>query len=168
MKVTIQLDLKQLEALLNVQNPEVMIEVRQSILQAFAEKHIKGIANSGVGEEIQQMIHNLRRQLDNLVAKEREGALTAFFETNWRTGLKLKPEIREEIRKTVQEEVRAAIQAAVAEESKRLVPAVQERFDMQVTRVKDQVDQEAGRQINAHVRSVVEKKLAAVLDGSGA
>jgi hypothetical protein len=95
-KLTIQINnLEALERLIGG-DTEVEVEVRNCVVQKFAEKHLKPLTNAPeVKKAIGSIVDHIREQITEKVSAD-----IATFKTGW-TGyineIKLKPEIKSEI-----------------------------------------------------------------------
>lgn len=120
-KLTIQINnLEALERLIGG-NSEVEIEVRNSVVQRFAEKHLKPLANS---EAIQNTFSSIKKELNEKVEKSINDQICSFKQ-EWYgkpTITGVKPEVQAEINRKVRDYfdkiVHEAIQKAIDEWSK--------------------------------------------------
>lgn len=162
MSVKIQINnLEALERLIGG-DTELEIEVRNSVVQSFAEKHLKAIANS---ETIQRAVDNVRdkhyktiNSIKDSLEKEAKNQLAqavGTFKTSW-TGaimdIKLNPSIKEEIENTVNRLVSSRIHSAILAHFKKL--------DMEKTieeRVEKAMEYHTDQLIKSKIRERLEK-----------
>lgn len=113
-KLTIQINnLEALERLIGGQS-EVEIDIRNSVVQKFAEKHLKPLANCPeITSTLAAIKDNIAKQVKEKCEKE-----VATFQTSWcgsLTDIKLHPSINAEIERRVRVLTDDAIRKAVDE-----------------------------------------------------
>jgi hypothetical protein len=116
-KLTIQINNKEALERLIGNDTEVEIDIRNSVVQKFAEKHLKPIANA---DGFNNMLNSLRREINKQVQEKCEKEI-ATFKTNYYgvSDVKLRPEIITEIDWRVKAVIESNIQAAVEEAVKK-------------------------------------------------
>jgi len=108
--LTIKLDGPALDRLFQGMPEETRLEVANAVVQSFAERHLKPLANS-------EMLHELRRTIRDAIAaevREAVGAVAAgkVFDVN-RT-VTLRDELKDAIRREVDNAVKAVMQDQLA------------------------------------------------------
>lgn len=150
-KLTIQINnLEALERLIGG-DTEVEIDIRNAVVQTFADKHLKALANSdAVSKTLAEIKADIAKQI-----KDRCESEIAIFKTNWAgsvSDVKLNPsilqEINSQVRNLVDDKIRTDVDEALKtwrndEELKRIVD---KRFEYYTTDY-----------INGEIRSRLEK-----------
>lgn len=155
-KLTIQINnLEALERLIGG-NTEVEIEVRNSVVQKFAEKHLKPLANSPV---MTDTFVNLKNEILKTIQEKCDKEI-ATFKNDWYgrvSEVKLHPNIKQEVDSQVRNIVDETIRKAVDESlqfwanSAELEKRVEKRFEYYTT-----------EHINATVKARLDKLKAAL------
>lgn len=150
-KLTIQINnLEALERLIGGDS-EVEVDIRNSVVQRFAEKHLKPLANGHeISDTLTAIMSDIRKQISEKCEKE-----IATFQTTWGGSvhdIKLRPEIKAEIERQVRtltdEHIRKSVEEALkfwANETE-LKKRIDNRFEYYTTDV-----------INAELKSRIEK-----------
>jgi hypothetical protein len=113
-KLTLQINnLEALERLIGGQS-DVEIEIRNSVVQKFAEKHLKPLANA---PEITSTLAAIKDDISKQIKAKCEKEI-ATFQTSWGgsiTDIKLNPKVNEELERRVRVLTDDAIRKAVDE-----------------------------------------------------
>lgn len=117
-KLTLQINSKEALERLIGGDTETEIDIRNSVVQKFAEKHLKPIANSApITDVIRQIKDQAYKHIEETCAKE-----IATFKSNWQGytyDIKLRPEleaiIKSKIRETIDKLITDKVNAAIAE-----------------------------------------------------
>lgn len=150
-KLTIQINnLEALERLIGGDS-EVEIEIRNSVIQNFAEKHLKPLANSPA---ITSTLSSIKDAIQNEIKKQCEAQIATFTADYYgRTSdVKLRPEIKAEIDRQVRLMTDSTIQKSVEEATKtwadetRIKKSIESRFECYTLDV-----------INTEIRTRLEK-----------
>lgn len=117
-KLTLQINSKEALERLIGGDTETEIDIRNSVVQKFAEKHLKPIVNSApITDVIRQIKDHAYKYIEETCAKE----LATFKASAYGTAydIKLRPEvetaIRNKVRDSIDEIVRTRIKAAIEE-----------------------------------------------------
>lgn len=115
-KLTLQINnLEALERLIGGDS-EIEIDIRNSVVQRFAEKHLKPLAN---GPEMSNTLTAIKSDIRKQISEKCEKEI-AIFQTTWNGGvhdIKLRPEIKAEIDRQVRtltdEYIRKSVEEAL-------------------------------------------------------
>lgn len=113
-KLTIQINsLEALERLIGGDS-ETEVEVRNSVIQKFADKHLKALANT---DEITQTLDKIQRDISKEVSIRCSREIASFKKDGWGkiTSVKLIDKVEREISSQVRISADTAIQKAVDE-----------------------------------------------------
>jgi hypothetical protein len=135
-KLTIQINnLEALERLIGGQS-DVEIEIRNSVVQKFAEKHLKPLANCPeITSTLSAIKDNIAKQVKEKCEKD-----IATFQTSWGgsiTDVKLNPNINAEIERRVRvltdEAIRKAVDESVHVNDEEIKKRIENRFEYYTT-----------------------------------
>ena len=155
-KLTIQINnLEALERLIGGDS-EVEVDIRNSVVQKFAEKHLKPLANAPeIGEVLSAIKGEITKQIKEKCEKD-----IATFQTSWGGSvhdIKLRPEIKAEIDRQVRSLTDKQVQEAVDEALK---------FWLNEAELKKRIDARfeyyTKEYINNEIKSRIEKLKAAI------
>ena len=148
----IQLDAKALEALIGG-NTEAEIEIRGSIVQAFAKKYLKAVAN-------EHIVQKAKYTVEEFVRKE-------IASISWST-VSLDARVVAHIRQAVIEAVDAIIDDQIEtikiDLSRRVTSAAKKLTDLMDTKISNQLNAATIKEINDRVAARI-KQLSAELAG---
>ncbi len=126
-KLTLQInDLSALERLIGGDS-EVEIDIRNSVVQKFAEKHLKSVANSGT---LAQIFRNLETEIKNQTGLELSKSIATFNNYYGSTlfDVKLRPEVQAVITQHIRNETGKIIEA----EADKILQTIKEEIDKRV------------------------------------
>lgn len=155
-KLTIQINnLEALERLIGGDS-EVEIDIRNSVVQKFAEKHLKALANApAITSTLNTIKAHIGSQISEKCAQE-----IGTFQQSWSgdiSSIKLHPKIKEEIDRQVRTLTDKNIQNAVDEALKFWVNDVELK-----KRIDNRFEYYTNQHINAEVRARLEKVKASL------
>lgn len=112
-KNSLTLQINSLEALEKLigGDTQVEIDIRNNIVQAFAEKHLKALAGS---QQINNAISGIRTSVENEIRAELKRLFGEYANT-WRQDIKLDDKVKAIIKETVLSEIRFLIVSQIKE-----------------------------------------------------
>lgn len=152
-KNAIKLQLNSVEALERLigGDTETELEIRHSVVQNFADRHLKAVANSAT---LKDACDKLSAELRSQAAKFISGQIASFQE-NWRgdlTNVKFKPEIV----KAMLDTVKANIGSTISQVVKDAVDEWMQENDVEEV-IKKRLDYRIGIEVDARVREKFEQ-----------
>lgn len=131
---------------------EVELEIRNNIVQEFAKKHLKPIADS---PNINSIKADLLQQAITIVTAE-IGTLSGQY---WNQKVVLKKEVRDELVSTAKTTAQAAIQEAIMQ------GVAQARADVTPESIKARIDAQVKSTVDAEIKAGVSARLRAIAAG---
>lgn len=105
-KLTLQINSKEALERLIGGDTETEIDIRNSVVQKFAEKHLKPIANSApITDVIRQIKDQAYKHIEETCAKEIAKFKTSYSSSTYIYDIKLRPEIESAIKSKIQESI---------------------------------------------------------------
>ena len=155
-KLTLQINnLEALERLIGGDS-EVEIEIRTSVVQKFADKHLKALANT---PEISDTLRQIKDEICR-IAKEKCEKDIATFKTSWQgslTDVKLHPQIKTEIDTQVRNVVDDTIRKSVDESIKFWANDAEIK-----KRIENRFEYYTKEMVNAEIKARIEKLKASL------
>ncbi len=113
-KLTLQINSKEALERLIGGDTETEIEIRNSVVHNFAEKHLKPIANSApITEAIRQIKEHAKKYTEEACAKEIATFKSSYSSSSYLYDIKLHPEIENSIRNKIQNGINELINKKV-------------------------------------------------------
>lgn len=104
-KISIRLTADELNKFIGDDN-ELALEIKGSIVQQFAERHLKGVINNGIGAIEKQTSELIQREFEDRIVRLVKGV-------GW--GTKDRYELKPEIKKDIQSKVSVAMSKTLSE-----------------------------------------------------
>lgn len=154
-KVIIQPSAEALAALLSVDG-EVSLELRQSIVEEFASRHLRAVANDPA---IAARLDELARALSAQVKEQITAQIGAMKQEGWRERFTLRDDIRREIDTHVAFEAKRVIDERIADT---LAPRLDEIARAAIAAAERAMLRRIEQNIETLVKTEVARRLAAV------
>jgi LPS O-antigen subunit length determinant protein (WzzB/FepE family) len=126
---------------------QVEIDIRNSVVQKFTEKHLKAVVNSDAVQRAMTWIKtDVERQISDRLTQE-----IGTFKSDYYgriSDVKLRPEINTEIDRRVRDSINTIVSNAIAEAEKKIVDAAEIE-----KRIRSYVDHNINVRINQEVKA---------------
>lgn len=148
----VQLDKTALEAMIGG-DTEAEIEIRNSIVQAFAKKYLKGVAN-------EHIVQRARDTVEEFVRKEIASISWSTVSLDNRLVARIRQAVIEEVDKIIDDQ----IETIKIDLSRRITSAAKKLTDSMDSKISEQINYATTRELNDRVAARF-KQLSALLEG---
>jgi len=157
---SLTLQINSLAALERLLGGETQLEIglRHSVVQAFAEKHLKAIAKDpGFSARTKAISEQVSESLTKQVRETVDRHLGTVIQDRWdgrKIGIKLHPPVQQDLETKACDAVRAAIDAAVTKSQDTWLPKIEASVQSRIDR---NIEALVNQRVDARVKEVLAK-----------
>ena len=160
----LQLDLKTLESLIGQDTP-FQLEIREGIIQTFAQRHLKALVNTKAMQSIQQEINKDTKAIQKLCQKEISELLPVKLADGYQAGRYQRFEVDkthslyDSFRKHLVEEGKRIGREVIQEAISELKPALLKYVESCKISLQNQIKDEVAQRITIHFQAMVDAEI---------